>query len=91
MPDRVTPPPRPVAHVFVYIEGGALQMAAADVPIELHVLDMDNHEGLDAEGVIEALYDKFDLDGNNVTEDLIKVENNTNDHVDHDEEEPIHD
>lgn len=92
--DEVTPSPssapEPI-HVYVYVEGGMVQAAAASVPIELHIMDKDNHEGINVNDEISRLFAEHQLNYDNVVEDWVSVEEPLDTHVDTSTEEAIPD
>lgn len=90
--DRVKPTKPVIPNVYVYIEGGNLQVAAANVPIWLHIMDKDNHEGINVEDRIVALFKEHQLSTDNVVEHWVKVADpGLDDHLDTTTDEEIPD
>ena len=86
MPDvtkQVAPPAPPKVHVYVYVEGGVLQASAANVPIELHIVDKDNHGVIDVEEEIKRLFSEHSLETSNVVENWVSLSDpGLDDHLD---------
>lgn len=88
--EQVKPPKPPGIHVYVYVEGGNIQTVAANTPVTLHIVDKDNHEGINVEDKVSALFAEHKLDCEKVTEDWITVEDpGLDDHLDTTTEETI--